>query len=81
MEDAATAEIARAQLWQWVRHGVTLADGRRLDSALYAKLRDQAVQALPAPVTPKAAELLDGLVLDRDFAEFLTLPAYAALTP
>src|SRR5262249_43050193 len=46
MEDTATAEISRVQLWQWLWHGATLADGRRVDSALYRDLREEAVARL-----------------------------------
>src|SRR5882724_738230 len=48
MEDAATAEISRAQLWQWVQNSAKLADGRRIDRALYEKLRDEELAKLPA---------------------------------
>lgn len=81
MEDAATAEIARAQLWQWVHHGCMLEDGRRLNTDLFRKLRDTELSKVGAAEHERAAEILDGLVLDPEFAEFLTLPAYAELTP
>ncbi|MCU0625121.1 MAG: malate synthase A [Gemmatimonadaceae bacterium] len=48
MEDAATAEISRAQLWQWLRHGVTLDDGSRFTRDAYATTRDAVVRALAA---------------------------------
>src|ERR1700754_47082 len=41
MEDAATAEISRTQLWQWIRHEARLDDGTRIDAALYARIRDE----------------------------------------
>ena len=81
MEDAATAEIARAQLWQWVHQGCMLEDGRRLNTDLFRKLRDAELSKVGASEHERAAEILDGLVLDPEFAEFLTLPAYAELTP
>lgn len=86
MEDAATAEISRAQLWQWVKHGATTADGRRIDPALYRDLRADEVGKLLNARTPervgeldKAVELLDDLVTAPTFAEFLTVPGYRYL--
>jgi malate synthase len=88
MEDAATAEIARAQLWQWVRHATPLADGgshSRVTRDLYTELRTRELAALErAPGAAEAryrdaAELLDRLVLGREFTEFLTLPGYELL--
>jgi len=79
MEDAATAEISRAQLWQWVQNGAKLADGRLVDRALYEKLRDEELAKLPAsPQLQQARRILDDLVLGV-FVEFLTLPAYELL--
>jgi malate synthase len=65
MEDAATAEIARGQVWQWVRHGVFGADQAR------AVLAEQ-------PAGP-ARDLFRSVALGDDFAEFLTLPGYEIL--
>jgi len=82
MEDAATAEISRAQLWQWVRRGAQMADGRRVTATLYQELRDQELAALGragAGRLAEAAQLLDRLVLSDKFAEFLTLTAYEKL--
>jgi len=82
MEDAATAEIARAQLWQWVRAGVDLAPGIVASKAVYRSVRESEVARLnaePGVSTERlhvAAELLDGLVLAPSFEPFLTLPAY-----
>jgi malate synthase len=86
MEDAATAEISRAQLWQWVHHGATLDDGRAVTRAMYEQIRDEVVAVLQAEreaswvahVVP-ASGLLDLLVLDEAFEEFLTLRGYALL--
>jgi malate synthase len=84
MEDAATAEISRSQLWQWRVHGVTLDDGRPMSSDLYATVRDAELSRLAASAPgfrwTDAASLLDDLVLSDDFAEFLTLGAYPMLT-
>ncbi len=84
MEDTATAEISRAQLWQWIRHGCRLDDGRVIDPELYVAVRKQELDALSAPGQRRsswreAAALLDALVLASEFAEFLTLPAYRLL--
>jgi malate synthase len=78
MEDVATAEISRAQLWQWRHHNVALSDGGNVDDDLYRRLRDELVPAL-GEAGPNAAELLDELVLDDIFEEFLTLRAYPRL--
>jgi malate synthase len=83
MEDAATAEISRSQLWQWRAHAVTLDDGRPMSAELYTTVRDQELAAgrASAPGSPwaDAATILDELVLAHDFTEFLTLPAYERL--
>jgi malate synthase len=83
MEDAATAEISRSQLWQWRVHGVKLADGRPMTADLYVKVRGEELvrlqSAAPSYRWQEAGELLDRLVLDDAFVEFLTLPAYPML--
>jgi malate synthase len=84
MEDAATAEISRSQLWQWRVHRITLDDGQALTPDRYARIRDEELAKLRsasanAPWTDAAA-LLDELVLSDDFAEFLTLAAYQRLS-
>jgi malate synthase len=81
MEDAATAEIARAQLWQWVHHGAPLADGGTADLDLYRRLRDEELERLAdsVPHLREAAEVLDRLVEPDEFADFLTVEAYARL--
>ena len=84
MEDTATAEISRAQLWQWIRHDAALAEGGTVTAALYREVRGRAVGALRTEAGPdsrldEAAALLDRLVLDPDFADFLTLPGYDLL--
>ncbi|MCC6410217.1 MAG: malate synthase A [Saprospiraceae bacterium] len=85
MEDAATAEISRTQLWQWLHHGVRLADGRFLTVELYQDLKTQEIEkirGLMGEDTYKkdrfddAEALFDRLILDPHFEEFLTLPAY-----
>ena len=78
MEDAATAEISRTQLWQWLHHEAHLDDGRLIDAALYKKLRDEEVKAIGRPVE-RAVRLFDELVLNDTLADFLTIPAYDEL--
>ena len=82
MEDAATAEISRSQLWHWRTRAVTLTDGRTFDATLYAEVRTEELERLGGAATGRLAEaasLLDRLVLDDDFAEFLTVGAYPLL--
>ena len=88
MEDAATAEISRAQLWQWLHHGAELADGRQLTAALYARLLEEEMDAIRGEVGAArfdgghfqlAMRLFDEMIRADDFCEFLTLPAYAFL--
>jgi malate synthase len=82
MEDAATAEISRAQLWQWIRHGAMTSDGEPVTRERYAAVRDEELAKLGGAGKGRqgeAAELLDGLVLSDDFTPFLTIPAYALL--
>jgi malate synthase len=84
MEDAATAEISRSQLWQWRTSGARLADGRGASADLYRQVRDEELAKLGGGAggngrLGEAADLLDRLVLDDEFAEFLTLRAYALL--
>jgi len=82
MEDAATAEISRSQLWQWRVQGVSLDDGRPLTPERYRAIRDREIADLDGPqvgLLADAAEVLDRLILEDDFTEFLTLPAYERL--
>jgi malate synthase len=82
MEDVATAEISRSQLWQWCHHGALLDDGRPVTPALYAAIRDEELAALGGRDVERygdAADLMDQLVLADEFIEFLTLIAYDLL--
>jgi malate synthase len=82
MEDAATAEIARSQLWLWRARADRLDDGRAISPGLYSAIRDEELARLGgrgAGRLAEAAALLDTLVLSDDFAEFLTLAAYGLL--
>jgi malate synthase len=89
MEDAATAEISRSQVWQWVHHGVTLDDGEKVTADLVRqtseseldKIRDQVgdeffrTQGRP----DQSRRLFEQVALSEKYAEFLTLPAYEEL--
>ena len=80
MEDAATAEISRTQLWQWIHHGAKLDDGRVVDAALYKKIRDEELATIgDRPHIGTAARLFDELILSDALADFLTVPAYEEL--
>jgi malate synthase len=83
MEDAATAEISRAQLWQWIHHKAKLTDGRVVNIALVESMIDNelkqqrsAVDAERYAAYEKAAGLVRDLVRAPKFVEFLTVPAY-----
>ena len=85
MEDAATAEISRAQIWQWIRHGAKLEDGRVVDVALCRAVLDEELgklRAVPGDGTryEDAANLFRELIEAEVFPEFLTLPAYDMIT-
>ena len=78
MEDAATAEIARAQIWQWRTHGA-LVDGKPLDEARLRTTLDEETAALAGGRLVEAKEMFLRLSLAETLAEFLTLPAYEDL--
>jgi malate synthase len=88
MEDAATAEISRAQLWQWVHHGAKITDGPNIGTPITAALVEQTIADELAATRPKvdanrfsayerAAKLMRTLIESPTFPEFLTVPAYA----
>ena len=88
MEDAATAEISRAQAWQWVRHGARLDDGRAVTLELALTLLAEELGRIRAAAGPQAfergryalaAELFERMIRSEDFVPFLTLPAYERL--
>ena len=87
MEDAATAEISRTQIWQWVAQGASLADGRKVTPELFKTALDEEMAALKvalgAPYETgrfaEAIKLFADMSLAADCAEFLTLPAYEVL--
>jgi malate synthase len=83
MEDAATAEISRAQIWQWVHQSAKMSDGRAVDAALVESLiaaelakQKTAVDDVRYASYERAADLMRELVKAPQFVEFLTLPAY-----
>lgn len=89
MEDAATAEISRAQVWQWIRHpkGI-LEDGRKVTVELYKRIKDEEMQKLKQQYREadfasgkfeEASRLFDQLTLSDTFADFLTEPGYKLL--
>lgn len=76
-EDAATAEVSRSQLWQWAKHGITTAEGKKVDKAYSLKLLKECADALAAnaPAGNKfhlAAQYFAGEVTGEDYADFLT---------
>ncbi|MFZ6011581.1 MAG: malate synthase A [Bacteroidota bacterium] len=84
MEDAATAEISRAQLWQWIRHKAKLSDGRTVTTQLYQEIGEQEYQSIrkqspdlsDTTILSNARLILDRLVLNDRFEDFLTTIAY-----
>jgi malate synthase len=89
MEDAATAEIARSQIWQWIRHpkGV-LDDGRKVTVELFRQITREELARLRAELGEaafaagnfeRAAQIIDGITTAETFETFLTLPAYRAI--
>jgi malate synthase len=88
MEDAATAEISRTQIWQWIKHRATLDDGRTVTKALveqcvgeeYAHVRDEVGAArFDRGHFPEARTLFEQVATSDDLQDFLTLPAYEIL--
>jgi malate synthase len=88
MEDAATAEISRAQVWQWRKHGATLDGGRVVDAALIEQVITEELAVVRAQIGERrfdeghfvrARELFTELVLADELADFLTLRAYPHL--
>jgi len=85
MEDAATAEISRTQIWHWLNKEATLDDGRKFDNALFCAIFDEEVEKIITEIGPDkikstkfklAFDLFKQMVLSDSFEEFLTIPAY-----
>ena len=80
MEDAATAEICRTQLWQWLKFEAPLDDGRAFTLDLFEQWFDEEVGLLAeVPNIAEAARLMHNMIVADDLVEFLTLPAYELL--
>jgi malate synthase len=90
MEDAATAEIARSQVWQWLRHQVRLAGGETVTRELVSRIADEELERIRGEVgndewfyaqgRPEDSRgLFERVATGEDFVEFLTLPAYERL--
>ena len=75
MEDAATAEISRSQIWQWLYNGAILADGRPLDPALVRTWAEEERARIPLR-TDAAWKVFEEVALAPEFVDFLTIPAY-----
>jgi len=84
MEDAATAEICRSQIWQWIKFGAHLEDGRKVDEAMFrallkdemAKLGDKVGAGAEKSKFTEAVQIFTAMSTAERFEEFLTLPAY-----
>jgi malate synthase len=76
MEDVATAEISRSQIWQWVHHGVTTVEGIEVDEALVRSIADTVVGHDAPEPAHMARKVFEQVALNDEFIEFLTLPAY-----
>src|SRR5947208_2797688 len=89
MEDAATAEISRSQVWQWVRHGVSLDTGTKVTRELVRQYEKEELEKIRDQVgdeffysegrPDESRELFDQVALSDEFVDFLTLPAYERL--
>src|SRR2546430_2398383 len=77
MEDAATAEISRSQVWQWLHNDVTLADsGQRVTRELVERITDEEIGRLGGAGFDEARALFLEVAVADEFVDFLTLPAY-----
>jgi len=88
MEDAATAEICRAQIWQWVRHGATLQDGRKVTALVVRNACEEQLRKIREDLGAatfdqgrfaEAARIFEPMVTEPEFPEFLTLAAYSSI--
>jgi malate synthase len=88
MEDAATAEIARSQVWQWIRHGAEI-DGTRVTPELVRRIEDEELEKIREQVgdeffesegrPAESREIFEDVALSDGFQDFLTIPAYERL--
>jgi malate synthase len=90
MEDAATAEISRSQVWQWIRHGRTIEDGTSITPDLVRRLETEELERIRSEIDDdewfetqgrpqESRELFEQVALSEELAEFLTIPAYERL--
>jgi malate synthase len=88
MEDAATVEISRSSIWQWIRNGKDLSNGKKVTKELFRDMLDEELQVIRSEVGEdrfdngryrEAAEMMDQLTTDDELKAFLTLPAYETL--
>ena len=85
MEDAATAEISRAQLWQWIKHGCNAENKETIDANLFSQILDEELISIKDEIGEVkfsngkfslASELFKSMIISEHFDDFLTLPAY-----
>jgi malate synthase len=85
MEDAATVEISRASIWQWIQNGKQLSNGKKVTTALFREMLNEELHVVRDEVGEtrfqdgkfrEATELMDKLTTGDELADFLTLPAY-----
>ena len=88
MEDAATAEISRAQIWQWINHNAKTVDGKEITIQYYKKLFEEEIQNIKNIVGEEkynkgkykeASKMFNEMSTSKNFEEFLTLPSYELL--
>jgi malate synthase len=88
MEDAATAEISRTSIWQWIKHGKHLSNGKLISTSLFAAMLEEEARAVRAEVGEsvwaeqhfaRAQTLLLEITTSDQLVDFLTLPAYQLL--
>ena len=88
MEDAATAEISRSQVWQWLHAGITLASGETVTCGLVTRIIEEEMAEISKGLSAEAIisgrwidarEMFEQMVISTDYPEFLTLPAYAKM--
>ncbi|RPE04747.1 malate synthase A [Candidatus Pantoea deserta] len=79
MEDAATAEIARTSIWQWIHHQQTLSDGQRVSAESFLRMLEEERQQLNDVRYDDAARLMAQITTEKELVSFLTLPGYCLI--
>ena len=88
MEDAATAEISRASIWQWIRHEKSLSNGKKVTVELFRTMLEEETKIVAGEIGeqrynnghfPAAIKLMDEITTAETLVDFLTLPAYEQL--